>query len=78
MLREGFPDGSVVKNLCASAGDTGSIPDLGRFHMLWGNEAHVPQLLSIQAAATEVHVSKACAPQQKKPPQREAAHHNEE
>ena len=29
----GFPDGSVIKNLPASAGDLGSIPDLGRFHM---------------------------------------------
>ena len=37
MLREGFPDGSVVKNLCGSAGDMGSIPDLGRFHMLQSN-----------------------------------------
>ena len=25
-----FPGGSVVKNLCANAGDVGSIPDLGR------------------------------------------------
>ena len=26
----GFPDGSVVKNLPASAGDVGSVPELGR------------------------------------------------
>ena len=26
----GFPDGSVVKNLLANAGDTGSIPGSGR------------------------------------------------
>ena len=26
----GFPDSSVVKNLPASAGDMGSIPELGR------------------------------------------------
>ena len=32
-----FPGGTVGKNLPASAGDTGSILDLGRFHMLWGN-----------------------------------------
>ena len=32
----GFPGGSVVKNLPASAGDMGSIPDLGRPHM-WQN-----------------------------------------
>ena len=31
----GFPGGSVVKNLPASAGDTGSIPGVGRSHMLW-------------------------------------------
>ena len=27
---QGFPGGSVVKNLPANAGDTGSIPELGR------------------------------------------------
>ena len=31
----GFPGGSVVKNLPATAGDTGSIPDRGRSQMLW-------------------------------------------
>ena len=29
----GFPDGSVVKNLPANAGDMGSIPGPGRSHM---------------------------------------------
>ena len=33
---EGFPCGSVVKNLPANAGDAGSIPDLGKPHMPWG------------------------------------------
>ena len=33
----GFTAGSVVKNLPANAGDTGLIPDSGRFHMLWSN-----------------------------------------
>ena len=33
----GFPGGSVVKNPPASAGDTGSIPGLGRSHQLWSN-----------------------------------------
>ena len=33
----GFPGGSVVKNHSANAGDTGSIPDLGRSHMLGSN-----------------------------------------
>ena len=33
----GFPGGSVVKDPPANAGDTGSIPDPGRSHMLWSN-----------------------------------------
>ena len=32
-MQMGFPGGSVVKNLPASAGDMGSMPDLGRSHM---------------------------------------------
>ena len=32
-----FPDGKVVKNLPANAGDTGSIPGLGRSHMPQNN-----------------------------------------
>jgi len=34
---QGFPGGSVVKNPPANAGDTGSIPDPGTFHMLRNN-----------------------------------------
>ena len=34
---QGFPGGSVVGNLPASAGDTGSILGPGRCHMLWGS-----------------------------------------
>ena len=34
---QGFPGGTVVKNLPANAGDTGSSPDLGRSHMLRSN-----------------------------------------
>ena len=33
----GFSGGPVVKNPFANAGDIGSIPGLGRFHMPWGN-----------------------------------------
>ena len=33
----GFPGGAVVENPPANAGDTGSIPGLGRSHMLWNN-----------------------------------------
>ena len=41
-----FPGGALVKNLPASAGDTGSSPGPGRFHMPWSNSrAQEPQLL---------------------------------
>ena len=32
-----FPGGAVFKNPSANAGDTGSIPGLGRSHMPWSN-----------------------------------------
>jgi len=35
--KEGFPGGSVIKNLPADAGDPGLIPGLGRFHMPRGS-----------------------------------------
>ena len=44
----GFPGGAVVENLPANAGDTGSSPGLGRFHMPRSNWAHEPQLLSLR------------------------------
>ena len=34
---KGFPGGSVVKNMPTTAGNTGSIPDPGRFRMLCNN-----------------------------------------
>ena len=79
-----FPGGAVVKNLPANAGDTGSIPSPGRSHILWNNWAHAPQLLSLRSRAyepqllsprattTEARGPRARAPQQEKPPQREA------
>ena len=50
---KGFPGGAVDKNLPAKAGDTGSIPGLGRSHMLQSNKARVPQLLSLSSRACE-------------------------
>ena len=47
----GFPCGSVVKNLPANAGDTGSIPGLGGSHMPWSNSACAPQLSSLCSGA---------------------------
>ena len=38
----------MVENLPANAGDTGSSPGLGRFHMLQSNWALEPQLLSLR------------------------------
>ena len=35
--KEGFPGGTVVENLPAYAGDTGSSPGLGRSHMPQSN-----------------------------------------
>ena len=32
-----FPGGPLVKTPPANAGDMGSIPGAGRFHMPWGN-----------------------------------------
>ena len=32
-----FPGGAVDKNPPANSRDTGSIPDLGRFHMPWSH-----------------------------------------
>ena len=45
---QGFPGGAVVKNLPASAGDTGASPGLGRSHMPWSSWAREPQLLSLR------------------------------
>ena len=60
----GFPGSSVVKNLPANAGDTGSIPDLGRSHMPQSNKACAPQPLSLCSRARPL--------QQERPPQWEA------
>ena len=83
MYHRDFPGGAVVKNPPANTGDMGLIPGPGRSHMLWSNEARVPQLLSLcsrahepqllspHATTTETCVPRAHAPQQEKPPQGE-------
>ena len=58
--REGFPGGSVVKNLRVSAGDMGSIPDLGRSHRLWAttvDRAQESRQLSERAPTTETRAA---------------------
>ena len=67
-----FPGGPVFKNSPANARDMGLIPGPGRSHMPQGNYVHVPQLLSPQAATTDVWAPRACALQQERPPQWEA------
>ena len=80
----GFPSGAVVQNPSANAGDMGSSPGPGRSHMPRSNKARTPQLLRLHsrarepqllspcATATEARTPRARAPQQEKPPQREA------
>ena len=71
-----IPGGPVVKNLPANVEDTTSIPGPRRSHMLQGNSAGVPQLMSPHpracelqllgqsAAAAEAHSPRAHAMQQ--------------
>ena len=66
----------MVKNSPASAGDTGSIPDLGKSHLLWSQLAPAPQLLSWCYRAQEPQLLKptcprACDPHQERTLQRE-------
>ena len=49
---QGFPGGSVVKSLPASAGDTGSVSGRERPHMPRSSWARAPQLLSLCAEPT--------------------------
>ena len=46
------------KNPPANAGDRGTIPGLGRFHMLRSTHAHVPQLLSLCSRAHKLQLLK--------------------
>ena len=48
-----FLGGPVVKSSPVNGGDMGSIPAPRRYHMLWGNQADVPQLLSLCSATRE-------------------------
>ena len=78
---QGFPGGSVVKNLPSSEGDMGSILGLGWFHVSQSSWVHVPQLLTqlfhlcprpqeqqlLKPESPRAHVA-----QQEKPPQWDA------
>ena len=65
---EGFPGGSVVKNLPTNARDTGVIPGPGRSHMPPSNEARATRPPSLCSRAQEPRLleparHRACAPQ---------------
>ena len=75
---QGFPGGSVVKNLPANARDSDLIPCLGRSYipqsglarlLSLGSSTQESQLLSPCAATTEVLSPYSHALQQEKPPQ---------
>ena len=61
MYSQDFSGGPVDTNLPADAGDSGLIPGLGRFHMLWDNLPHVPQLRSLYPRAGELPLLKRMA-----------------
>ena len=68
----------MVKNLPANARDTGLIPDLGKFHMLWATKARASVLLSLCSRAQELQPLKlkhpgGYAPQQEKSLQKETS-----
>ena len=58
-MPEGFPGGSVVKNLPASAGHAGVIPAMGRSHMLWSPCATTaePMLLILEHTMPSSHTA---------------------
>ena len=47
--------------ICLPMQDTGSIPDWGRSHMPWGNQAQLPQLLSLCSRARNRNSLSPCA-----------------
>ena len=78
--RMGFPDGSVVKNPPANAGDTGSFPGPGRSQHAMEQLDHAPQLLSLCSRAWEPHLlsprvaaREACTPWSPSSARREAS-----
>ena len=61
-VREDFPGGPVVKNPPTKAGDMGSIPGLGRFHMLQGNSALVTQATELVLGSPRPARTEDCVP----------------
>ena len=57
----GLPWWLMDKNPPVNARDLGSIPVLRRFHLLWSNQAHARQLLSLCSRAQEQQLLSLCA-----------------
>ena len=57
----GLPWWLMDKNPPVNARDTGSIPVLRRFHMLWSNQTHASRLLSLCSRAWEQQLLRLCA-----------------
>ena len=79
----GFPGGTVVKNLPANAGDTGSNPGPGRTHMPRNNKAHAQKLLSLHSRAREPQLLKPTCLEpvlcyERSHRKKKTEHHNEE
>ena len=55
MTKRVNPDGAVGTNLLANGGDTGSIPGMGRFHILQSDQALEPQLLKPKSLEPMFH-----------------------
>jgi len=68
----------VDKNPPVNAGDTGSVPGLGRFHMLWSNESHCNQLLSPCAARAKAWAPGAGASNKRGHGNEKPVHHHQE
>ena len=51
----------MVKNPPVNAGDNGLIPSVGRSHIQWSSEAHVPRLLRLSSGAWELQLLSPCA-----------------
>ena len=66
-----FSGGPVLKNLPPSAGDTGSVLGLGRFHVPRGNQVRVQQLLSSHAYTLFSATREATAMRRRHPAARE-------
>ena len=69
-IRMYLPHGPALKNPPASGGDRGLVPGLGRHHMPWSSACAPPLQKSMH--------SRACAPQQEKPPSETPVHLQQE